>query len=361
MWLTQVHRPDNEIRVKTLIALAEKDGLISTRKGRVTKEFLKSLHFAGGRFRDIVDWPKGTPKGKKQPKNAGPTPEGERDGYVFTDFNTVVNAFHYRALVLMARIAAAVDKSDDVAFFEKRAEKVKAAIQSKLIDPERGIFIDGIGTDHASLHANMFPLAFGLVPEEHLQTVIEHIKSRGMACSVYGAQHLLDGLYRAGEADYAMSLMTSDSKRSWLNMIRVGSTMTTEAWDEYYKPNLTWNHAWGSAPANIVPRWVMGVQPLEPGFGKLRIMPQPGMLKQAELKMPTIRGTVTMQLLNNGDNWKIILTVPGNVDAELWLPISFARVTINEQSTRPLKQATGAGSERNVYPLSSGTHTIVAE
>ena len=76
------------------------------------------------------------------------------------------------------------------------------------------IFIDGIGTDHASLHANMFPLTFGLVPEKHRQTVIEHIKSRGMACSVYGAQHLLDGLYAAGEADYAMSLMTSDSRFS---------------------------------------------------------------------------------------------------------------------------------------------------
>ena len=34
-------------------------------------------------------------------------------------------------------------------------------------------------------------------------------------------------------------------------MIEVGSTMTLEAWDAKYKPNLTWNHAWGAAPANI--------------------------------------------------------------------------------------------------------------
>ena len=42
-----------------------------------------------------------------------------------------------------------------------------------------------------------------------------------MACSVYGSQYLLEALYKAGEADYALQLMTSDSKRSWLNMIRV--------------------------------------------------------------------------------------------------------------------------------------------
>jgi len=62
-----------------------------------------------------------------------------------------------------------------------------------------------------------------------------------MACSVYGAQYLLEALYNAGEAEHALNLMTSESKRSWMNMLYMGSTMTTEAWDEYYKPNLTVN------------------------------------------------------------------------------------------------------------------------
>ena len=49
--------------------------------------------------------------------------------------------------------------------------------------------------------------------------------------------------------------------------------MTTEAWDEFYKPNLTWNHAWGSAPANITARKLMGIEPLEPTFSKFKISP----------------------------------------------------------------------------------------
>ena len=62
-----------------------------------------------------------------------------------------------------------------------------------------------------------------------------------MACSVYGAQYLLEGLYFAGEADYALELMTSTSDRSWWNMIQSGSTMTMEAWDIKYKPNSAMN------------------------------------------------------------------------------------------------------------------------
>lgn len=57
------------------------------------------------------------------------------------------------------------------------------------------------GTDHSSLHTNMFPLTFGLVPEERKITVVEFIKSRGLTFSVYGAQFLLEALCKAGELD----------------------------------------------------------------------------------------------------------------------------------------------------------------
>ena len=58
-------------------------------------------------------------------------------------------------------------------------------------------------------------------------------------------------------------------------MIELGSTMTLEAWDVKYKGNLTWNHAWGAAPANIVPRFLMGVRPLTPGYERILVQPQP--------------------------------------------------------------------------------------
>ena len=86
----------------------------------------------------------------------------------------------------------------------------------------RGIYIDGEFSDHSSLHANMMALAFDLVPEEHKKTVIDFIKSRGMACSVYGAQFLLEGLYNAGESDYAMSLLTAISRQKLVEHDKIG-------------------------------------------------------------------------------------------------------------------------------------------
>lgn len=330
-WADYIQTEDTEslkryyehLRAKTLLALAREDGLISTRTGLVTEDVLESIHYEGESFRDIVDWPQGTPFGEEENKSGFNTNlAGETDRYVFTDINTVVNAFHYRNLVLMSKIAKVIEKEEDAVFFRNRAEKVKKAFNNILFDKARGIYVDGEGTNHAALHANMFPLAFGLVPEKYHQSVVEFIKSRGMAASPYGAQYLLEALYKAGASQYALDLMTSDSDRSWLNMIRVGSTMTTEAWDIKYKSNLGWNHAWGASPANIIANKLMGIEHLEPSFRKIQIKPQPGNLEWAKIKMPTIRGTVYVNFLNNfqDDTFSLYLQIPANTTAKVFLP-----------------------------------------
>ncbi|MHC4248420.1 MAG: alpha-L-rhamnosidase-related protein, partial [Planctomycetota bacterium] len=184
----------------------------------------------------------------------------------------------------------------------------------------KGVYRDGEGVGHSSLHANMFPLAFGLVPAERSATVAAFVRSRGMACSVYGAQYLLDALYVAGEDEHALSLMASTAERSWFNMIRDGSTVSMEAWDDRFKPNQDWNHAWGAAPANAIPRRLMGVRPLEAGFARMIVEPRTGSLKFARLKTPTIRGAVEVEVKRDAARYELRLTVPANTACVASLP-----------------------------------------
>ncbi len=339
------------LKARALIALARKDGLISTRTGLVTKTVLDGLNHVANHpdiMLDNVDWPPGLPAdGKRTRVFQGNAPEGERDGYVFTDINTVMNAFHYRTLRLMSEIAHATGRQSESREFSLRAALVYQSFNKKLFDGKRGVYVDGEGEAHASLHANMFALAFGLVPETRKKIVVAHIKSRGMACSVYGAQFLLDALYEARESQYALSLMTSDAERSWLNMLRVGATMTTEAWGESFKPNLTWNHAWGSAPANIVARWIAGVRPLQPGFSRVLIDPQPEGLSHADIQVPTPRGPVQVSWTKDGDALLLGVSVPANMRAELKLP-GVKPGTVVTESGVPLR--VGAG----LKPLGGG-------
>jgi hypothetical protein len=306
------------LKIKTLIDLEREDGLISVKSPQHNDELIRKLGFSDTkqRLRDIVDWP-------PSQKDTGwklATSEGERDGYEMVDYNTVVNSFHYYSLKLMSEIAGWLGKQSDSEYFSGRAETVRETINQKLFDKNKGIYVDGEGSPHSSLHANMFPLAFGIVPEKYRQGVVDFIKTRGMACSVYGAQHLLDGLYEAGEADYAFSLLTSTSDRSWWNMIRIGSTITLEAWDMKYKPNSDWNHAWGAAPANIISRQMWGVKPTAPGFTKVQIKPQLSPLTSSQITVPTIKGKIRGSYKKETDGREEYhFTLPVGMSAELSL------------------------------------------
>jgi len=303
-----------DLKAKALLPLADATGLISTRTNKVSPEILKAIHF-NGTLKDIVDWPQSgiLGLGKKEP--------GETDGFIFRDINAVVNAYHYKAVSQLAQIARVLNQSADEKQYAAQAQKLKAIFNQKLLDKKRGVYFDGIGTDHASLHANMFPMAFGIVPENQREKVSKWIESRGLACSVYGSQFLMDAVYESGNAQYGLQLLRSTSERSWYNMIRAGATISMEAWDNKYKPNQDWNHAWGAAPANIIPAKLMGIEPLEPGFSKIRIKPQPGNLESAEIKTPTIRGEVLLSFKNKPkQSFSMHVTIPANTTANVYLP-----------------------------------------
>ena len=250
------------------------DGLLATGGERPRGKLVNANGAA-----DIVDWPL-----------------CERDGFVFKEVNAVVNAFYYRNLLQIAEFALALHKPDDAGVYGHRARDVRKAYNDAFFDAKRGVYRDGIGTDHASLHANAAALAFGLVHKKDAKRVAQYCISKGMACSVYFAQYLLEGLFLAGEADAAIALMTASGDRSWLGMMDQGATTTMEAWAVKYKPNLDLCHAWGTPPLNVISRYILGVTPLEPGFAKIRVRPQVGSLARVEGKVPTAKGPVRVRV-----------------------------------------------------------------
>lgn len=277
------------LKAKLLLERARADGLITSTPAHIRKG-------------DLVDWP-----------------TTERDGFQFTPVNTVANAFHLRGLALMAELARALGHEADAAEFAGRERRARAAFQAKLFDATRGVYRDGEGTEHAALHSSLFPLAFGLVPESERARVTAFVVSRGMACSVYAAQYLLEALFENGAADAAHALITAPGDRSWRHMVESGTTITWEAWDQRYKPNQDWNHAWGAAPANLFPSFVLGARPLSPRWTRVRVRPHPGPLTEASGKIPTPRGPLLVHWTKT-DSFQLAVTLPAGMTAEIALP-----------------------------------------
>lgn len=259
---------------------------------------------------DIVDWP-----------------QSQRDGFVFQQYNTVVNALSYRAYRDMAEIAAAIGETGDATIFATRANALRAAINSRLYTSSSGKYVDGMdgsGTlvDHYALHSSAFALAFGVPEEAEAPRVADYVASRGMACSVYCAAFLINGLYSAEHGQAALNLLTSTEVSSWMNMIRLGAGSTAEAWDPSMKSNLTYSHPWAASPAFLVPSGLFGIQPLEAGYARFQVKPRSGDLASASVTVPTVRGTIGAAFDYGFDGtFQLAVEIPGNTKADLSLPV----------------------------------------
>ncbi|MBO4303767.1 MAG: hypothetical protein J6A21_04220, partial [Lentisphaeria bacterium] len=248
----------------------------------------------GMKVHDIVDWP-----------------EYERDGYEFGTYNLVPNCWQYMALCRTAQVASLLGEESDALDFRKAAERSRRAIRETML--KNGLFVDNPGSGHTALHSCIFPVLWNVAEKEEKPGILSLMQSKGMACSVFGAQFLLECCYENGLADYALRLMLSDGPCSWNNMLERGFTMTTEKWGDAPKPNNEdGTHAWGASPGNILVRYLCGIRPLTPGFGSFLVDPQPGTLKTFRVKTPTPHGPIQLELKENG---RYSLSVPPGTTA----------------------------------------------
>ena len=274
---TEIYRYwKNEMPEKLLTRFLAEDGLFHHPR-EVDDDLLRKLNLRYQYFemfpdkmQFLVDWP-----------------WSERDNYEFGEINFIPHAFLLAAYRAMAQL-------EPDAGYDRRAEKLHADMLG-LFRRADGRYVDHSGGEHMALHSAMFAIAWDVAPESDYPALLDFITRKGMACSVYGAQFLLDACFKAGAEQYALDLMRSDGPRSWLNMMKQGSTVTMEAWDNTVKPNQDWNHAWGAAPANVIPRRLAGIRPTAAGFRKFTVDPKPGDLKEFVLTHPTPLGNIELE------------------------------------------------------------------
>ena len=302
-------------------------------------------------------------------------PASERDGFVFTSQNTVVNAFGYACYAAMAKIAGLVGDQPGARADAAVAARLRAAAQASLYDPVTGAFRDGTGTSHEAVQSSVYAVALGVASPAQAKTAAAVIARRGMACSVYCAAYLLAALYDGGQPQAALRLLTADDSTSWLHMISLGAGSTMEAWTPAVKPNLTYSHPWAASPAYLVPSYLFGLSALRPGWQTVLIRPQPGSLTSGSVQLPTPRGAVSVAFTRRAGQFTATVDVPATSTAEVMLPGVKAgqRVWVDgtPRTTAALPASLAAGDSQDgtsaagaaaaglgAVPVGSGWHTV---
>jgi len=298
-------------------------------------------------------------------------PSSERDGFVFSRQNTVVNALAYAAYAAMAQIALVAGDQAGARGDAAAAARIRSAMRARLYDPRRARSATGPAspTRRSSRASTRWPSAWPA--PRRAKTAAAWIARRGMACSVYCAAYLLEALYDGGQPQAALSLLTAGAGDGWRHMIALGAGSTMEVWDPSLKGNLTYSHAWAASPAFIIPGYLFGVRALTPGWGTVLIRPQPASLTRGSVLVPTPRGEVSVAFTAGGGRLAARIDVPATATAEVALPGVHAgqRVWVDgvpeTAGVLPAGDSAGSGTPASdsdaglaVVPVGSGWHRV---
>ncbi|MBN2180698.1 MAG: family 78 glycoside hydrolase catalytic domain [Sedimentisphaerales bacterium] len=312
-----------------------------------TTGLIHNLAGGGGSYRyGIIDWP-----------------AHMRYGYdVSTESRTVIDAYAYIDFDIISKIAGVLGNTADCDTYRKMANDMKSAINSRLINAQ-GVYIDGLYADqsqssHVSQHANMFPMAMGIVPEANIEAVVAAIKERQMSVGMVTVRWLPESIGRAEQGPHLIELYTNTDWDGWAKTVSLGGTATWECWDALTNGQ-SMSHPWGVAGLLGIQQYILGILPLEPQHEKIRIRPLDfeQKLSSASGTLPTDRGEITIDWNRSSERFLLNLTIPDNITAEVCIPKCGSTGAVIKVDG---ENVTGKddGNYISVENIGSGSHTF---
>lgn len=244
-------------------------------------------------------------------------------------------AFFYKTVRSLVRIAEQCGRQTDADGFRELAADVYTAFNETFFDPGTTSYRTG-ETDEYRQTSNVLPLAFGLVPDDHRERVLERLvedvrnnHDGHLNTGVFGTKYLLPVLSESGYHDLATTVASQRTYPSWGHMLEHGATALWESWGEDTR---SLNHHFLGTIDEWFYQYVAGVrEPLEPGFERVHVAPEvndPGhehALEWARARVDTIHGPVISRWERAVDRavggLRLEVTIPANTDGLVEIPM----------------------------------------
>ncbi|MBT3647028.1 MAG: family 78 glycoside hydrolase catalytic domain [Flavobacteriales bacterium] len=251
-----------------------------------------------------------------------------------TPKDVIATAFYKRTSDIMANIADALGKDDDVSKYRQLSSDIQIAFDDSLIDDSG--FVKG-RTQTGYLMALAFDLVSDSKRELVLSNLVDDIVNRDTTLStgILGTNLLLPTLSANGQTELAYALLLQTKYPSWGHQIKNGANTMWERWDSYsledgINPDSTnsLNHyAYGS-----VVEWmysnIAGIQSQD-GYKNITIKPQPGGdLTHAKASYKSINGYISSEWQIVDGEFLLNVTIPANTTATIHLPDGSDKVEV---------------------------------
>ena len=257
-----------------------------------------------------------------------PTAPPEEPMLTKADNGVVATACLYRDAHILRDAATLLGRHPDAEHFGGLAERTRAAFNEHYVRPE-GIIHSDAETTYA------LAIVFGLLDPEDEQVAGDRLdelvakSGNHIQTGFAGTPFMTHALTKTGHLDTAYRLLLQTECPSWLYPVTMGATTIWERWDSMLPDSTinpgqmtSFNHYAFGAVAHWMHQIIGGIAPIEPGYSKVLIAPQPGGdIHWGRSSLETRHGKISVSWSRDGDGpIELEVAVPEGVTALVQLP-----------------------------------------
>jgi alpha-L-rhamnosidase len=263
---------------------------------RLTKDGI--IGVTSNRYWAYIDWVDAWPVG-------APPESMERPMYL-------LSFMYAAALDKCASLLEVTGWSDAARTMAARGEQVRSALKRLAWCEERQLFRDLPGLDIFSQHTQVMAVLAEVIKGEEAKRLMERTLVESTHRVTLPFSYLLfQALKKVG--------MQAESFQLW-DRWRVFASQGLTTLPETEENPRSDCHAWSAVPLAEFPATILGITPSRPGATRIRIEPQVGTLTWAKGSMATKHGLVQVGWNINGSVFKVDISVPKGIQAEVRLP-----------------------------------------
>jgi len=272
--------------------------------------------------------------------------------------SAIVSSFYYYYDVLiLADIAAVLDRPQDAQAYRSLAGSIKKAFHAAYWDPKAKTYGNGTQTSNTlALFLDLAPEAEAGMAMGALVNDIVYTHDSHLTTGIIGTKYIMEVLEKNGNSSLAYDLATRTDFPSWGYMIASGATTVWELWNRREGPGMnSHNHPMFASVGAWLYKSLAGIN-LDagaPGFRRVRIAPQMVRdLSFASGSLGTVRGRLTSSWTRGDRTVGLEVEIPCGSEAEIVLPRGVLRdVVLKEGGTAIWSGKKAAGSVPGVRSI----------
>lgn len=244
--------------------------------------------------------------------------------YMAMHNNPASNAFVVNDLRIIAEAAAMLGKKEDAARYSAQLERTIESYVNCFVNEDGSMTDDYQG---AYILALALVIPKGKLWDKCFAILLSKIKTEGMKTGFFSTAYLLPLLADNGQEKFAFDLLLNEECPGWLYQVNCGATTTWERWDAL-RPDgtvnedrvndkkdenmVSFNHYSFGSVGEFYYRYILGIQPLQPGYQKIKLRPL------VDERLGSVEGSYVSRSGEIKVAWQV---KDGTVDLQLVVPV----------------------------------------